>query len=125
METASKDDVSETFLTHLLELLVPNVPATAFARCFLQLAMKIEAYNQMFKLWGEAIYADARVEQAAALRLAYTMVLTVQALVRVKNKGESIHASLTQCNGIVSFEILPQGLRQIVGKHMSTLVPIT
>ena len=47
METASKDDVSETLLTHLLELLTSIGPATALARGFLQLVMKIEAYNQM------------------------------------------------------------------------------
>ena len=41
METASKDDVSETLLAHLLELLTPNGPATAFVRGFLQHAMKI------------------------------------------------------------------------------------
>ena len=74
METASKDDVSETFVTHLLELLTPNGPATAFARGFLHFAMKNKAYNHMCKLWGEEIDPDARVEKVAALRLAYSMV---------------------------------------------------
>ena len=66
---------------------------------------------------------NARVPDVAELRITYSIILTVQALVRTRKDEETVANLLNGVGQIINFSILPKGLKAIVDKYISAPAP--